>query len=135
MPSKETTRDQTYVTPWRNGWLELATHAGWMRWLPSLGITVESVRILGGMTVVTFNHSVILMLSQRLLDAYPTSSSGYRQGSDSSLSVFWQTVSPPRTSLSRSATHSFATLPDIAVEASPTLQALRQECLKQLGRA
>jgi hypothetical protein len=132
-PSKETMQDLMSVAPWRNGWLEYNTLDGWRRWWSSLNTTVESVRILGGMIVVTSRVSNTSKVLPRLLDFSPASNSGYRLGSDSSLSASWQATPHLKTSSSKSVIHSFANLDDIAVAASPTLQELRHECRLTLG--
>lgn len=125
---------QTYVRPWKRGWLRFNTHSGWMQWWSSLNEQVESVRISGGMIVVTYKAKSISTKSLILLSAYPPSSSGYRHVSDSLLSVFWQGENYQETSSFRSVIHSLAFLDHTAVRASPTLQALRQECRLKSGR-
>jgi hypothetical protein len=122
------------VAPWKKGWLEYNTPNGWTRWWSSLSTTPESIRILGGMTVVTYNQSSISPGYVILPNAYPQPSSGYRHGSDNLLSVFWPVVGEYRkTWLSKSVTRSLASLDDIAVDRSPTLAALRLMCRELIG--
>ena len=131
--TEATTPDQMSVRPWKRGWLEFMNLDGWMRWWSSLTIFAETIRISGGMIAVTYNHSIISRESQGLLMPCPTSSSGYRHASDSLLNVFWQTIPAQEILSSRSVIHSFASLDDIAVAASPTLQVLRHECQLRRG--
>jgi hypothetical protein len=113
------------VKPWKNGWLEYNTRSGWMRWLSSLGTTVESVRIFGGMIVVISKASSICPEYVILPNNFREYVSGYRHASGSLLSVFWQRTKYPRTSSSKSATPLFESLDATAAAASPTLAALR----------
>jgi len=113
------------VKPWKNGWLEYLTPDGWMRWWSSLGTTVESVRIFGGMIVVTSKASSISP-EYVILPAHSHEfASGYRHVSGSLLSVFWQRMKYPRTSTSSSVTPLFKSLDATAAAASQTLAALR----------
>ena len=126
---------QMSVRPWRNGWLEYLIPGGLMRWWSSYSITVESIRILGGMTVVTYRASNTSKTSVLLPPQYPLLSSGYRHASDSLLSVFWLLERVLQISSYKLVTHSCATLDDTTVAASPTLQALRRECRLKIGKS
>lgn len=128
------TQCRTYAMPWKKGWLRFSTPCGWMRWWPSLSTRVESVRISGGMIVVTYKARSISTRSLILLSNYPPRSSGCRHAKDNSLSVFWRGESYQEISSFRSAIHSLALLDHTAVAASPTLQELRRECRFRSGR-
>ena len=133
MPTKDSTACRMSARPWRRGWLEYRIHNGSARWWSSSSITVESIRILGGMTVVTFKVNSIWKISSLSLTIYLGLSSGYRLVSDSLSSVFWHDGPLLATSLSKSVIHSFRSLDDMTVAASPTLRALRHECQKMHG--
>lgn len=123
--SKGTTLDLMSVKPWRKGWLEYNTPAGWMRWWSSLGTTPESVRIFAGMIVVTYKGSSISP-EYVILPAHSHEfASGYRHANDNLLSVLWRRTKYPRTSTSKLAIPLFESLDDTAVAASQTLAALR----------
>ena len=131
--TEDATASQMSVMPWKRGWLEFLNLDGWMRWWSSLTIFAMTVRISGGMIAVTYNHSNTSKESQGLLLPFPTLNSGYRHASDSLLSVTWQAIPAQEILSSKSVIHSFASLDDIAVAASPTLQVLRHECRLRSG--
>ena len=133
MHSKAIMHVLTSVKPWNDGWLESNTQTGWRRWWSLLRTTVESVRISGGMIVVIYKVKSIWNGSSQLLTISPASSSGYRLGRGSLSNVFWLVFPHLVTSSSRSVIHSFASLDDTAVAASPTLQELRHACQQRLG--
>lgn len=134
MRYEATIRALMSVTPWKRGWLEYNIQTGWMRWLSSLTISVNSVVTFAGMTAVTYRAFGILPTSVVLLNTHPISNSGYRHASGSLLSVTWLPTLYPTISSSKSVTHLLECLDEQALAASPILRALHHELAKRTGR-